>query len=161
MGGGQYDPRISRQTGINEYYDQAPRANSPPFTGYGEMLNGAIQAQTWLPAIVSNDEPRQHGRAEPTHHHMSDGMEELDDADIDLVASGSSPEAIVEPLPSLERSRSRVASGPLSERNLRSPSSDQNEVKKAKTCVRCRMQKMKVSRIFFFLLYIQVNWFVF
>ncbi|UKZ69730.1 uncharacterized protein TrAtP1_010734 [Trichoderma atroviride] len=144
MGGGQYDPRDSRQTGINEYYSQAPGVISPPFTGFGDMLNGAIQNHNWLPTMSPHDEPRQHGRAEPAHHHryMSDDSEELDNTDIDADANGSSPEAIVEPVPSLKRTRSQITSGPPSRRSLLG-SSNPNEVKKVKACVRCRMQKMK------------------
>lgn len=151
MGGGQYDPRDprdTRQIDINVYHHQAPRAISPPFTGYGDMLDGAIQAQNWLPAMSPSDEPRQHGCAEPAYNHnILDDLEELDNTDIDLDANGSSPEANVEPIPSLKRERSQLALGPPSRRTLLSPS-NQNEIKKVKACVRCRMQKMKVSHIF-------------
>lgn len=148
MGGGQYSPRDSRQTGIDEYYDHAPRAITPTFTGFGDMMDGAIQAQNWLPAMYPMDEPRQHGRAEPAHDHdISDDLEELD-TDIDLNPNGSSPEANVEPVPrAVKRGRDRLASGPPSRRNLSSPS-NVAEIKKVKACVRCRMQKMKASRIF-------------
>ncbi|KAL7921290.1 hypothetical protein ACQKWADRAFT_296053 [Trichoderma austrokoningii] len=142
MGGGQYDPRISRQTGINEDGSQAPRAGSPTLTGYGGMLHGATQAQNWVPEIISYGEPRQHSRAEPSYHFMSDNLEELDNADIDVDASGSSPEAIVEPLPSLKRSSSQLASGPLPRRPYRTVCK-KNEFRKVKACVRCRMQKIK------------------
>lgn len=152
MGGGQYNPRDSRQTGIDEYYDNVPRASTPAFTGYEDMLNGAIQVQNWLPpAMYHNDEPRQHGRAETDHdHNISNDLEELDNTDIDLNANSSSPEANVEPVPSVQLERSRLASGPPSRRTLPSPSNpDQaGEIKKAKVCIRCRMQKMKVSLIF-------------
>lgn len=159
MGGGQYDPRDSRQTGMNEYYSQAPGVISPPFTGFGDMLNGAIQTHNWLPAMSPNDDPRQHGRAEPAYHHYtSDDLEALDNTDIDADANGSSPEAIVEPVPSLKQERSRLASGPPSRRTLLG-SSNQNEVKKVKACVRCRMQKMKVSHVF--VSYTRANWFFF
>lgn len=147
MGGGQYNPRDSRQTGIDEYYDNIPRASSPTFTGYGDMLSGAIQAQNWLqPAMYHNDEPHQHGRAEPDHDHIiSDDLEELDNTDIDLNANSSSPEANVEPVPSVQQERSRLASGPPPRRTLPSPSNPDQaaEIKKAKVCIRCRMQKMK------------------
>lgn len=142
MGGGQYNPSDSRQTGINEYYDHAPRAISPAFTGFGDMLDGAIEAQNWLPAMHSVDGPRHHGRAESAHdHNISDDLEEPEDTDSDLNASGNSPEANVEPVPSVRRERPRLASA------LPSPS-NQNEVKKVKACVRCRMQKVKASHIF-------------
>ncbi|PNP47939.1 hypothetical protein TGAMA5MH_00991 [Trichoderma gamsii] len=143
MGGGPYDPHDSRQIAMNEYQSQAPGAISPPFTGFGDMLDGAIQTQNWLPMMSPNHEPRQHGRAEPAHHHyISDDLEELDNTDTDADAHGSSPEAIVEPVPSLKRTRSQLASGPPSRRTILG-SSNQNEVKKVKACVRCRMQKMK------------------
>ncbi|KAL6900499.1 hypothetical protein GGI43DRAFT_422993 [Trichoderma evansii] len=145
MGGGQYNPRDSRQIGINEYYDHAPRAISPTFTGFGEMLHGAIQAQDWLPAMYPIDEPRQHGRAEepPHDHDISDDLEELGNTDFDVNENGSSPGVNVEPVPqAVKRERHRLASGPLSRRNLSSPS-NVAEIKKVKACVRCRMQKMK------------------
>lgn len=149
MGGGQYNPRDSRQTGIDEDYDNVPRASPPAFTGYGDMLSGAIQVQNWLPpAMYHNDEPQQHGRAEPDHdHNTSDDLEELDNTDIDLNANISSPEANVEPVPSFQLERSRLASGPPSRRTLPSPSNPDQaaEIKKVKVCIRCRMQKMKVS----------------
>lgn len=159
MGGGPYDPRDSRQTVMNEYHSQAPGAISPPFTGFGDMLDGAIQTQNWLPSMSPNDETRHHGRAEHAHrHYISDDLEELDNTDIGADANGSSPEAIVEPLPSLKRTRSQLASGPPSRRTLHG-SSNQNEVKKVKACVRCRMQKMKVSHIF--VSHVRASWFVF
>lgn len=110
------------------------------------MLNGAIQTHNWLPPMSPNDEPRQHGRAEPGHHHYI-SYDSEDYTDIDADADDSSPEAIVEPLPSLKRRRSRLASGPPSGQTL-----NPNEVKKVKACIRCRMQKMKVSHRFCFAL---------
>lgn len=143
MGGGPYDPRDSRQTAINEYHSQAPGAISPPFTGFGDLLNGAIQTHNWLPPMSPNYEPRQHGRAEATNtYYMSD---DDDHTDIDADADDSSPETIVEPLPSLKRRRSQLASDLPSRRTL-----NQDEVKKVKACIRCRMQKMKVSHHFCF-----------
>jgi hypothetical protein len=140
MGGGQHDPRDARQTGTNEYHNQVPRAISPSFT---RLLNG--DQENWLQPLSPNEETHLYNRAEPAHHHnIFDELEELDNTDIDLDANGSSPEAIVEPIPSLKRERSRLASGPSSRRALLDSSSP-SEIKKIKACIRCRMQKMKVS----------------
>ncbi|KAL7784916.1 hypothetical protein V8C37DRAFT_413155 [Trichoderma ceciliae] len=169
MDGGQYVPLGHQEAPLNDYHTQQPIGQLPTvphdtgsavssmYTGSGQVVTGAIQAQDtgsvdWQqPVDYPIAEPHRDGSDDFGHDHdMPDDLGEFDDTDTDSDVHGDSqntrvgeaeaaPSSMVkqeEPAPSSVSELGRSALTPIHRKQTA-------ETRKTKACTRCRMQKMR------------------